>query len=264
MPDLLKNHTPSQKYWVLFKISSKKRIQQMRDGLIYMNSLSFFSNMEGTDYQALRKDSFEDLFLKITTDKYRKQFFEINYDKSHKKNNLKIPVDMISISVPDAKNTMIFSMSTISEDKNGMIPGEKDGVLRLDERMLLFGTHILLITNAPEFSLRINNAMYKSPHIYGLQYFPKNYGMVDYRNFDKESGYIGIFRKDKKYAWQREFRFCFGVKDKGLNKKGAFELNIGDISDISTVIPLKNILDEPFKIKRKRFQLVNGEYIQVF
>ncbi|EGQ9809396.1 hypothetical protein DC915_RS24900 [Vibrio parahaemolyticus] len=44
--NLLDDAAPPQKIWTLFKVSSKERLEQMRKGLIYMNSLDYFASLK--------------------------------------------------------------------------------------------------------------------------------------------------------------------------------------------------------------------------
>lgn len=60
-----------------------------------------------------------------------------------------------------------------------------------------------------------------------------------------------------------EFRISFGVEDYFLNQNGAFELEIGDISDISNIIPVQALIDEPFCFKRRTFIKAGDGYEQV-
>ena len=48
-----------------------------------------------------------------------------------------------------------------------------------------------------------------------------------------------VFHKRKKYAYQQEYRFTMVNNKKSDN----FEMNIGDISDISTILPLDKFLN---------------------
>lgn len=158
---------------------------------------------------------------------------------------------------------MIFCMSAFVQNETGKIQGESEGQIKINKRLLEFGDHMFLIRNAPAFSSRISNAIKGNPHVYGSKYFQGGHGVVEYVDTNKKSGHIGLFRKDKAYAWQNEFRFCFGVEDEGLNNKGAYELQIGDISDISSIVPVQPILDKPFSIKRHYVKKVGDEYVEV-
>jgi len=122
---------------------------------------------------------------------------------------------------------------------------------------------MLLIRNAPAFSARITDAISKTPYLYSSKYFQGGYGLVEYVELERFSGNMGLFRKGKEYSWQREFRFCFGVRSEALNPVGAFEFQIGDISDITVIRPLESILQKPFTIKRRMVKKVGNEYVDV-
>jgi len=158
---------------------------------------------------------------------------------------------------------MIFCFSALADDETGRIPGESNGELWLDKRLLLFGSHILTIRNAPIFSARITDAISKTPYLYNSKYFQGGYGLVEYVDLEGFSGNIGLFRKGKEYSWQREFRFCLGVRNEALNPDGAFELHIGDISDITDLLPLEPFLQKPLTIKSRMVKKVGNEYVDV-
>jgi len=94
-------------------------------------------------------------------------------------------------------------------------------------------------------------------------YFQGGYGLVEYVNLNRGSGNIGLFRKDNRYFWQREFRFILGVRDEALNSNGAFELQIGDLSDISKISSVESYIQNPIKISRRFVKKVGNEYIDV-
>ena len=51
-------------------------------------------------------------------------------------------------------------------------------------------------------------------------------------------------------AWQREMRTAFGVHDSLFNTQGAYEFNVGDLSEISQFNPLQSFIEEPVTITR--------------
>ena len=92
--------------------------------------------------------------------------------------------------------------------------------------------------------------MKKEKNAFGSPFLEGGYGLIDYINSRDHSGCIGLFRKDIKYSWQREFRLSFGIRDASLNDSEAYEFNIGSIEDISQVIKLQSLIDTPLNIKR--------------
>ena len=259
-------YTPIRMAWLMFKVASLDRLTDMQKGLLYMNSLSFFSTMEGKDSDGLRKDSLEKVYLRAHAGPagkhIRKLQLRIGKGKGEKVFDLGEKAVM-TLDVPSPNNVLIFCMAALADDETGKIQGEENGIIKLDERLLEFGSHMLIIRNALAFSSRINESIKNNPHIYGAEYFQGGFGLVQYLDLEGKSGHIGPFRKDKKYSWQKEFRICFGVHNEGLNSNGSFELRVGDLSDITEIIPIQPLLDNPIKIERKMVKNDGNKYIEV-
>lgn len=245
----------------MFKVASYERLLEMQQGLLYMNSVAYFSMLEEVGPTALRKDPLEKMYAKFhagTVNGYTGKIMLQIGDGEDRKTLDAGPAAVMSIEVPSPKNTMLFCMSALADDETGRMPNERDGKLYFDERFEEFGSHILVIRNASAFSERINKAIAVNDSIYGGAHFQGGCGLVQYVDLENRSGHIGLFRKEKSYSWQQEYRICFGVKELALNSRGAFELQIGGISDISQIISLRSLIEKPIAISRKFARLANG------
>lgn len=262
----LEDRTPRRNPWLLFKVGHLDHLLALQQGLIYMNSLEYFSSLSGEEHIALRKDELEKVYARYKAghvgDRVQVLEMSVSHGEHVKTMNLGDGAVM-TIYFPRPSNVMLYCMSAFADDETGKIPGEVDGEIRLDERFLRFGSHLLLIRKANEFAKRLNSAIAKHPTIYNSEFFEGGYGLVDYLKLDEHSGNIGLFRKDLIYSWQNEFRICFGVMNETLNSLGAFELNIGDISDISQIIPVQTLINEPLELTRRIFKKDGDKYIQV-
>jgi hypothetical protein len=259
-------YTPNRNAWLLFKVGSLEHLTAMQHGLLYMNSLTYFSKLENEASGSLRGDSLEPVLGRIYGGPAGKYFnkFSLRIQDGDKEQVFDVSDNaVLTVEIPDPANVMIFCFSAFADDETGKIPGETNGELRLDKRLLEFGSHMLLIRDAGAFSAQINNAIKKSPYLYGSKYFQGGYGLVEYVNLEHTSSHIGLFRKDKRYSWQHEFRFCFGVRNEGLNSNGAFEFQIGDISKITEILPLESVLQKPFSITRRVVKKFGNEYVDV-
>jgi len=231
-----------------------------------MNSLAYFAKLENESEEGLRSDPLELVLGRIYGGPSGKYFNKIILTIGNGREAKKFDVSnnaVLTVGIPDPSNVMIFCFSALADDETGRIPGESNGELRLDKRLLGFGSHMLLIRNNPALSARITNAISKNPCLYSSKYFQGGYGLVEYVDLERTSGNIGLFRKDKKYSWQHEFRFCLGVRNEALNPVGAFGLQIGDISDITELLSLESILQKPFTINRRVVKKVGNEYVDV-
>lgn len=261
--DFFELEPPRTNFWLLFKISTYERLLQMQKGLLYMNSLDYFSNLKDEESLALRVDELEEVYGVLRAGSNEKDFSTLSL-KLDNGEELDLGSEAIlTAKFPRPKNTMLFCMGALADGQDGVIPGEQDDQIIFDERFLEFGSHLLLINNPTEFSNRINAALGKETGAFGSKLFHDGYGLVDYKNLEAHSGPIGLYAKDSKYSWQMEFRISFGVEDRSLNSDGAFEFNIGDLSDISQIIPVQALIDEPMRVKRRTFVKVGDEYEQI-
>jgi hypothetical protein len=259
-------HAPNRNFWLLFKVGSLEHLTAMQHGLLYMNSLTYFAKLENELAGGLRGDPLESILGRIYGGPAGKYFIKFTLRIGGENEAKKFDISnnaVLTFEVPDPSNVMIFCFSALADDETGRIPGESNGELWLDKRFLWFGSHMLLIRNAPAFSARITDAISKNPYLYSSKYYQGGYGLVEYVDLEGFSGNIGLFRKGKEYSWQQEFRFCLGVRNEALNSFGAFELQIGDISDITELLPLESILQKPFKIERRMVKKVGNEYVDV-
>jgi hypothetical protein len=254
---------PRKDFWLLFKVASFERLEQMQKGLIYMNSLEYFSNLKSEESLALRADELEKIYgiLRAGTNATGCSTLSLKIDNGEE---FDLGAEAVLTShFPQPKNTMLFCMGALADGQGGVIPGEIGDEINFDKKFLDFGTHLLLVSSPAKFLDRINKAACKEPRIFGSKLFHDGYGLVDYKPLGNYSGPIGLYTKDSRYSWQMEFRISFGVEDPCLNQNGAYELNIGDISDISRIMPLQDIVDKPLKVKRRIFRKAGDAYEQV-
>ncbi len=254
---------PKNDFWLIFKVSSFERLLQMQKGLLYMNSLEYFSTLEDEENIALRVDEKEKVFGTLRAGSNKKGFSTISLKIGDKKEIDLGSEAILTLEFPRPENTMIFCMGALSDDENGHMPGEVDDKIHFDSKFLEFGSHILIITNPMEFGKRISAAIDDNKDLFSSEFFNSGHGLVKYKELEEYSGPIGLFIKDKKYSWQLEYRIAFGAEDHCLNSKGALEFNIGDISDISQITPVQALLDEPISIKRRTYKKTGNTYEQI-
>lgn len=252
------DRTPNRKCWLLFRAGSLSRLREFRQGKIYMNSVQFFSEIEGEVNAGLRRDTLERNYLrlhsKIGEQKTGDLFLDINGEKIHLGNDAILHLDL-----PSPKNIFIFCMAALADGPDGKIPGEASGKIDLSKRFSEFGDHALIIKNNIEFSRRLSSAIISHPHLYSSNFFEGGHGLVEYVDMTTHNGMVGLFRKDMEYSWQREYRFCLGANSEALNKNGALELNIGDLSDITQIIPMEQFISTPIKLRRGEITMIDGE-----
>jgi len=248
---------PRKEFWLAFKVSSLERLNQMQNGLLYMNSLEYFSRLPSEELLPLRSDDQESLFGIWRAGQNGKVLSTLSISIDGSKDEIDLgPEAVLTASLTDAKNYVLFCMgSFVDSDRNN----DTEGEFQLDERFASFGTHILLINNSKEFGNRISKAIAGNEGVFGTSFTHDGVGLVSYKDLSSYFGSKGLYIKDERYSWQRELRLVFRVDSHMLNKQGAFELNIGDISDISTICTVQSLIDEPIKFKMRKYKIVDSK-----
>lgn len=254
---------PKKNFWLLFKVASYERLLQMQKGLLYMNSLEYFSTLEDEEDIALRLDEKEKVFGILRAGLNEKKFSTLSLKVGDEKEIDLGSEAIFTAEFPKPKNTMIFCMGALADDESGRMPGEVDDKVYFDPKFLEFGEHILLITKPKDFGERISQEIASNKQLFSSELFNSSYGLVKYEQLENYSGPIGLFIKDEKYSWQLEYRVAFGAEDHCLNENGALEFNIGDISDISHIMPVQALIDEPLTIKRRMYKKTGDTYEQI-
>ena len=251
---------PRKDFWTLFKVSTHERLIQMQKGLLYMNSLDYFSKLKSEEPLPLRMDDLENVYGVLRAGSISQGYstLTVKIGEAGQKMNLG-PNSVVTAKFPSPKNFMLFCMGAFADDPDGTIPGQIEDKLYLDERFLNFGSHLLLISNAPAFADRISRAISSQKGIFGSEFFHDGFGLVEYKSLGNHLGPKGLYTKDVKFSWQRELRIAFGVEDHLLNQHGAYELNIGDLSDITQIVSVQALIDVPIQVKRRHYRMANGK-----
>jgi hypothetical protein len=250
---------------LMFRVGSAERLKQMQAGLLYMNSAEYFATFEGD--AAMRGDPFERVYSVHRAGHHSHGFSSLELAVGE--GDARKVVDLgdkavVTVLLPKPKNVMLFCMTAVGLETDGDIATDSDGKIYFSERFVEFGDTVLLINNLQELFDRIGKVIGPaSSGTYGSQFFEGGYGFVDYIDLTNHSGNRGVFRKDTRYSWQREFRIYFGVKDEFLNARGAFELQVGDLSDITKLVPVSKFLAKPVTVTRRAFKRVGGKFVQV-
>jgi hypothetical protein len=226
---------------------------------MYMNSVQFFSDMVGEASSGLRSDILEKSYLKLPSQVDGRRVGELMLEIEGES----IPLGKnatLNVDLPNPSKIFIFCMAALADGLDGRISGEDSGQVELSKRFFEFGDHVLIVRSNSEFSRRLNAAIVERPCFFNSDFFEGGHGQVDYVDMASHAGIVGLFRKDNEYTWQREYRICIGAESQALNANGALEIDLGDISDISQIMPLKDFLASPIKIRRGQIEKVDGEY----
>ncbi|OZY45834.1 hypothetical protein [Pseudomonas lundensis] len=255
--DAFQDRTPNRQCWLLFRAGSRSRLEQFQKGKMYMNSVEFFSGMKDEKATALRKDELEKNYLKFHSrqdgDRISELFIEVNEEQFSLGPNA-----VMHVNLPNPSNIFIFCMAALAEGMDGTIQGEEHGAVTLSSRFVEFGDSVLVVKSNVEFSRRLNAAIASNSHLFSSPFFEGGFGQVDYVDMKARNGIVGLFRKDLEYQWQREYRFCIGADSEILNSDGALELDLGDLSDITSIVPVEQFASQAITLKRGLIEIKNG------
>jgi hypothetical protein len=259
------DESPRKDFWLAFKVSSFERLTQMQNGLLYMNSLDYFSNLPGEDLLPLRSDELESVWGTWRAGPNAKGVGKLSMRIGDSKDEIDLgPESVITARFTQAKNYMLFCMGAFTDlDMNNEASGETEGNLVVDEKFGGFGTHVLFIEKPSEFGNRISKALSGNEGVFGTDFTHDGLGLITYKDLANYSGPKGLYVKDEQYSWQKELRLAFCVDSHLLNKRGAYELNIGDISDISRICTVQSLIDNPLNFKKRKYRVVDGKPILV-
>lgn len=248
---------PNRQCWLLFRAGSRDRLESFQRGKMYMNSVEFFSGMKDEETTALRKDQLERNYLKLHSHLDGNPIGEFFLEIDGKEYSLG-PDATMHVELPRPSNIFIFCMASIAEGPDGRVQGEELGAVTLSDRFAEFGDHVLVVNSNVEFAKRLNAAISSNEHFYSSPFFEGGYGQVDYVDMRSYSGVVGLFRKDIEYQWQREYRFCVGAESEALNSTGALELDLGDLTDITFIVPVEQFASQTLKLKRGVIEVKDG------
>lgn len=207
----------------LIKFQSAERIKSFREGHLYAKTLRYYRDLEKETGDDEIGDEFEAMW-------------HIN------EGFLRFPDTGETISLNDTliptanSNDFVFCIFGIYPALNLFAFTDEQ-----KEKMLSFGDTALIVLDSEELIRRVFSAAEKAgyePHFGPVQYFnpaEDNANMII--SALKGMWNIAFWKRDK-YTYQQEGRFVFTPG----NGEDHIELDIGDISDITAVLPSKIIL----------------------
>jgi len=191
----------------LIKFGQREHLLRLQDeGLLHMNNLTYFWNIEGDE---LRGDPF-DCIAELARGP------RISFPSADGKEVFMEGDWTLRMHPPEPEKINIFCMYALRPLNERTFP--------INEKNFLFGEHALVLMNRDEFLRRIESAL-------KAQKIVAEANLVEYVD-DDYNGKIGPFRKLKMFSYQSEWRLV--CKD---GPGGPREIEIGSIRDISVVLP---------------------------
>lgn len=220
-----KNNTVQIKGFPLIKFQSYDRIQKLQQGLLYMKNLDYYRELEKTSGDNMVGDLFEGML-------------HVNEAKliiPESGEEIIIEDDLIPTSFSDSYAFCMFGINSNIQTFQFTDEQKKE--------ICKFGDTALIITDRDEFFRRIFIAADKEK----LKGF---HGFVKY--YDEKVNSVNLlaslingmenvaFWKRDTYRYQQEYRFIIQMEE--INKD-YYELNIGNIEDISKIIKTSSLLN---------------------
>jgi hypothetical protein len=223
--DELKN-----RYRLFIKFLSSQYLNSfLIDGLIYMNPIKYFIDLEEKEFIG-KKDQNEGLAASFLANQI---IVKIN------NRELKDIVGRVDLRNDDDIFTNIFSLTAIN-DYHIYISNKK---LFLSDKFIKMGDKAVVFygKNIEEFVKRIKDVINLNKDIYS-----KITGkMIEYVDYNTHNGEMGIFKKYSNFEWQYEWRLAIKKNDQKLSPT---ILKIGDINNIVSVYDTKDLIKFPIEM----------------
>ena len=212
-------------------LAEEDHVQDLLDGKIYANRLSYFRKIEEADDSG-RGDQHEGAMAWHQPDRVSLKIDDVDIAPY-----LDRPVE-IHLSRLDSLNLFCTSGGWIDEDVLNRLPefdsNDLQSLLAIPERCLSLGQYVVVIMDVHEFIRRVKKAVRAEGYVIGHR-------PVEYYNPDTYHGSTSltdaVFRKQDRHSYQSEFRFVIHTPTDGDD---ATILEIGDIRDIALEFRTRN------------------------
>ncbi|WP_067522799.1 hypothetical protein [Endozoicomonas ascidiicola] len=219
----------------LVKFTSSEYVSSfVDDGLLFMNSIEYFRNIENED-SVLRGDANEGLAARYSGENI---VLKIGGEE------INALTGNLSIRFNHDQETNIFCMSAITAKDVADAGGE----LKLSNDFKKFGDKAIMIhgVDIPEFLERIMNHIKSNDDISSHPDHKFIAKKVDYIPYQSHQGKIGVYKKFDEYAWQYEWRLAIKQQVTDGTYSG---FKIGPINDLCQVVDTDSIINETIGIK---------------
>lgn len=211
---------------LFLKFGHKKHLEELRRGVLYMNSLGYFQKLESDE--AKRSDSNEGLRGVYQQDKI-KVIITVN-GQDHELTDMAAPVLITSSALSDIHAFCLFALTPGEYEVEDEVYDGNKLKIRFDSAHEKFGGHVLFTTNASEFQARIRAALEKAQRYARL-------GLVQYVDETTFHGSIpedkiGFYKLDT-FKTQREYRILVFNSNK---PNEPISIEVGDLSDITEIV----------------------------
>lgn len=207
----------------LIKFQSFERINSLQKGKLYAKTLKYYRELEKETGNDEIGDEFEAM-IHVNEGYFRR------LDTGEE-----IPL-LDTLMQTDNSDDFVFCMFGIYPSSNSFSFSDKQ-----KEKMLSFGDTALVILDSDEFIKRVKAAAKSKgyeAHFGAVRYYDPTIDNANIMLSLLQGMWNIAFWKRDKYTYQQEGRFVFTHG----NGEDHIDLDIGDISDISIVLPTKKVL----------------------
>lgn len=223
----------------LMKFQNLDKLISIQSGKIYLKNIDYFIKLEETIKEKYIADSTEDSVVLPASqlyirDKEGKSIIDLSVNKAvYSGGHVKQPIfclfslDYRNISMENGKKYMVFSKEQKKE-------------------LTKFGTHVLLINDANEFVGRFVNALGKKRIGYQfgfVKYYKEEEAIKRFTEIVTKKKHIAFTKDYFPFAQQQEYRILLDIE-----VEDHFVINIGDLSDITEIIPIDEVLQRKYEI----------------
>lgn len=220
----------------LFKITNLEFVDDLLNGVLYMNPLSLFRTIE-KDSNLAQKDPMEGVVGTIPKNRLRQYGL---YFSDAVVTMMGDTVNLVSDSYGFQNIFCLYQLQLDDDAKTVQLPSA-DLVNFNDPGKA--SKVVVWIKDKSQFFNRLENAIQEEIDAHHLEYAV--YGSVVYQNSWLSADSPGnrcTFQKEPSFAYQQEWRLA--ILRYGW-KTDAYRFNIGSLRDIATVIPLKDFMEHP-------------------
>jgi hypothetical protein len=206
--------------YVLIKIGKRKNIEDaFNKGYLYFNTIECFREHESAEIGD-KNENIDILYQGGDDGELTIDDFPLTQGNGLINAIFDFPNEQKKYSATHIFCCSLLEISNINIEKR---------TFEIPDEMNEFGDCVILIHNVPVFFDRIKKAIQK----FGAK--KMYFGKIEYVDFRKYSGDIGLFKKDLKYSHQKEFRIAFECEN-----KEACKLDVGNLKDIARIGYINN------------------------
>ncbi|MDR6873539.1 hypothetical protein J2Y55_004566 [Bosea sp. BE125] len=224
---------PHPQIFSLVKFISEEWVEEFRRGRIRMGSVASFRRDDAHD-DGGRQDVLENLASMFQPERIVMKIDDIEVE------GLAGPVE---IRHGTDEMTYLLCMTVVTD--RSLNAGQ--GSLLLDSRLARLGDKAVIVRDVKEFKRRIQNDLSRRGYFAHHRGQERCDGIVDYVDMTVHHGHFGPFRKSNAFAFQSEWRLAI-LDTRGLHEDAIF-LEIGDISDITTVMDSTVLVGTPIVVE---------------